>query len=145
MFTHWDVCDAIHDRGGEYLLFVKDNQEVLRADIELLFAGRPAFPPPYQQRLWDEDGRAATTREKGHGRVEVRTIATSTWANGYADWPRVAQVFRLERELASLRNVAVYVLNRMEGVPSLAAATRRVAANPAVVLPWLGLPDPTTE
>ncbi len=47
--------------------------------------------------------------------------------------------------LASLRNVAVYLLNRMGGVPSIAAATRRVAANPAVVLPWLGLPDPTTE
>jgi hypothetical protein len=45
MFTHRDVCDAIHDRGGEYLLFVKDNQDTLRADIELLFAGRPAFPP----------------------------------------------------------------------------------------------------
>lgn len=154
--------------------------------------------------------RAATTREKGHGRVEVRTITTTTWANEYADWPRVAQVFRLERErrakgvttaevvygvtsltrdradaarllalvrshwgienglhhvrdvtfredacrvrsgsapqvLASLRNVAVYLLDRMEGAPSLAAATRRVAANPAVVLPWLGIADPTTE
>jgi predicted transposase YbfD/YdcC len=160
--------------------------------------------------LWDEDVRAATTRDKGHGRVEVRTITTSTWANGYADWPRVGQVFRVERErrakgvttvevvygvtsltreqagaarllalvrshwgienglhhvrdvtfredagrvrsgsapqvLASLRNVAVYLLNRMAGVPSIAAATRRVAANPAIVLPWLGLPDPTTE
>ena len=42
--------------------------------------------------------RAATTREKGHGRVEVRTITTSTWVNGYADWPRVGQVFRVERE-----------------------------------------------
>ena len=42
---------------------------------------------------------AATTREKGHGRVEVRTITTSTWVNAYlADWPGVAQAFRVERE-----------------------------------------------
>ncbi len=41
----------------------------------------------------------ATTREKGHGRVEVRTITTSTWVNAYlVDWPGVAQVFRVERE-----------------------------------------------
>ena len=30
------------------------------------------------------------------------------------------------RVLASLRNVAVYLLDRMDGVPSIAAATRRV-------------------
>jgi len=42
---------------------------------------------------------AAAAREAGHGRVEVRTITTSTWVNEYlADWPGVAQVFRVERE-----------------------------------------------
>lgn len=42
---------------------------------------------------------AATTRDKGHGRVERRTITTTTWVNEYlADWPGVAQVFRVERE-----------------------------------------------
>ena len=53
--------------------------------------------------------RAATTRDKGHGRVEVRTITTSTWANGYADWPRVGQVFRVERErrVKGVRTVGV--------------------------------------
>lgn len=49
------------------------------------------------------------------------------------------------RVLASLRDVAVYLLHQMDDVPSIAAATRRVAANPTVVLPWLGIPDPTTE
>ena len=153
--------------------------------------------------------RAATTRDKGHGRVEVRTLTSTTWLNAYADWPRVGQVFRVERErrgkggtttevvygvtsltrdradaarllelarshwgienglhhvrdvtfredacrvrsghapqvLASLRNVAVYLLNRVE-TPSLAAATRRVAARPEQALPWLGLAPSTTE
>ncbi len=69
------VCHAVHAR-GEYRLFVEDNQETRRADIGLLFAGGPAFPP-YQQRLWAEDARAAT-RDKGHGRVEVRTLTTTT-------------------------------------------------------------------
>ena len=46
--------------------------------------------------------------------------------------------------LAALRNVAVYLLNRIEA-PSLAAATRRVAAHPHQVLPELGFACSTTE
>ena len=33
MFTHRDVCAAIQERGGDYLLPVKDNQATLQADI----------------------------------------------------------------------------------------------------------------
>ncbi len=36
---------------------------------------------------------------KGHGRIEKRTIMVSTELNDYLDWPYVAQVFRLEREV----------------------------------------------
>lgn len=42
--------------------------------------------------------RRATTRDKGHGRRERRTIETTTWLNDYLDWPGVGQVFRLTRE-----------------------------------------------
>lgn len=43
--------------------------------------------------------QAASTRGKGHGRVERRAITTCTWVNEYlAEWPGVAQVFRVERE-----------------------------------------------
>ena len=45
MFTHRDVCAAIRGRGGEYLLFVKDNQETLRADLAATFAGPADFSP----------------------------------------------------------------------------------------------------
>ena len=42
--------------------------------------------------------RVASQTSKGHGRVERRTITTTTWLNEYlSDWPGVAQVFRLER------------------------------------------------
>jgi hypothetical protein len=40
----------------------------------------------------------ATETSKGHGRLERRTITTTTWLNeSLGDWPGVAQVFRLER------------------------------------------------
>ena len=40
---------------------------------------------------------SATSLDKGHGRIERRTIETTTWLNGYLDWPDVGQVFRLRR------------------------------------------------
>ena len=142
-----------------------------------------------------------TTRTKGHGRIETRTLATTTCLNAYLDWPRIGQVFRLTRErriggvttaevtygitslgrpqadagrlldltrahrgienglhytrdetlgedrcrvrrgrapqvLASLRNVAVHLL-RGQPTPSMAAATRRFAAEPSQALDLL--------
>lgn len=48
MFTHRDVCAKIIERGGDYVLPVKDNQPNLRADIVAAFAGPAAglSPPP---------------------------------------------------------------------------------------------------
>jgi hypothetical protein len=149
--------------------------------------------------------RAAAAREEGHGRVEVRTITTTTWVNGYlAGWPGVAQAFRVGRErrargvttaevvsgitsltraaadatrllglvrshwgvenglhhvrdetfredrcrvrrghaprvLASLRNVAVHLLRGTDH-PSIAAATRAMAARPDLALAMLNAP-----
>jgi hypothetical protein len=46
MFTHRDVCQAITDAGGDYLLPVKDNQPTLRADLEEAFAPPATLSPP---------------------------------------------------------------------------------------------------
>jgi predicted transposase YbfD/YdcC len=46
--------------------------------------------------------------------------------------------------LASIRNIAVYLLDPQPD-PSTAAATRRLAAKPHLALPWIGLADYTSE
>lgn len=47
MFTHRDICDTITDAGGDYILAVKDNQETLAVDLEVMFAdGADLSPPP---------------------------------------------------------------------------------------------------
>jgi hypothetical protein len=38
MFTHRDVCGAVLDREGEYVLYAKDNQDTLQRDIRDTFA-----------------------------------------------------------------------------------------------------------
>jgi predicted transposase YbfD/YdcC len=41
----------------------------------------------------------ATTLDKGHGRRERRTLTATTALNEYLDWPGVAQVGQVEREV----------------------------------------------
>jgi predicted transposase YbfD/YdcC len=36
--------------------------------------------------------------DKGHGRIERRTLTSTTVLNGYLDWPGVQQVCRIDRE-----------------------------------------------
>jgi DDE_Tnp_1-associated/Transposase DDE domain len=47
MFTHRDVCASVIERGGDYILPVKENQPTLRADIAAAFAqpGAELSPP----------------------------------------------------------------------------------------------------
>ncbi|MBN9520603.1 ISAs1 family transposase [bacterium] len=69
--------------------------------------------------------QAATTREKGHGRVERRTITTTTWVNAYLTaWPGVAQAFRVERERTAEGVTTVEVVY---GITSLTRATAGAA------------------
>ncbi len=45
MFTHRDVAQGVRDGGGDYLLFVKDNQPELKAQIESALHGDADFSP----------------------------------------------------------------------------------------------------
>jgi DDE_Tnp_1-associated/Transposase DDE domain len=75
MFTHRDVCTAIRDRGGHYLLPAKDNQATLQADIRAALEDQAGVSPlPAAAAAWgapDRDecgqgprpGRAARAHE----------------------------------------------------------------------------------
>lgn len=103
------VADAMHAQrnlsaqivaaGGDYLWIVKDNQPLTRQAIEQLFAPEKPVPglgcPPM-------DFQQAKTVNKGHGRLEERTITVSSLLEDYLDWPEVAQVFKLERRFIHL-------------------------------------------
>ncbi len=75
MFDQRALSIQIVQAQGDYLWTVKDNQEGLREDIDVLFqpqrkrAGTSALPT---------DFRTARTVEKGHGRLEKRTITVSS-------------------------------------------------------------------
>jgi predicted transposase YbfD/YdcC len=104
--------------GGDYLWYAKDNQPRLRTDIALLF--QPEQCGPGSKPVPTTFDRA-TQSDKGHERIERRTLPTSSLLKDYLDWPHVAQVFRLERQvwdlhMQPLRAEVVY------GLTSLSAA-----------------------
>jgi predicted transposase YbfD/YdcC len=89
LLTQRHVAQRIVDKGGDYVMIVKDNQPQLRADIELVFT----LPP-----LGDRQDTARTV-DIGHGRIEQRNVTTSAALVGYSDWPGLAQVFELGRHV----------------------------------------------
>jgi len=101
MLAQRHLSSQIVRAGGDYLWFVKDNQPELREDIEALFepeiCGAACSPVP-------KDFRTAHTLEKGHGRIEERTITASSMLKDYLDWPYVDQVFRLERNAVRVKD-----------------------------------------
>ena len=93
IFCQRNFCRQVIDAEGDYLVFVKDNQPTLLNDIRMAFAppAEGAFSPSAATNL-DHAMDTATTLDKGHGRIERRTLKATTALNDYLDWPGVGQV-----------------------------------------------------
>jgi predicted transposase YbfD/YdcC len=89
LLTQRHVAQTIVDRGGAYVMIVKENQPQLHADIALVFAQPP----------WGDVQETASTVDMGHGRIEQRTLTASTALAGIHPWPGLAQVFQVERQV----------------------------------------------
>jgi predicted transposase YbfD/YdcC len=118
LHTQRQISIQIGTAGGNYLWVVKGNQPQLLQDLqdwfdtEIVLLPGMGCPP--------KDFRTSTTTSKGHGRIEVRTLTTSSQLNDFLDWPFLQQVFRLERfvtvqKTGQTRHEIVY------GVTSLSA------------------------
>ena len=87
LLTQRNLAQQILDQGGHYLMVVKPNQPDMWAALDLLFREPPVPREP-------GDIRSYTTQERGHGRLETRTLESSTALNAYVRWPGVGQVLR---------------------------------------------------
>jgi predicted transposase YbfD/YdcC len=90
LLTQRQIAQHIVAAKGDYGMVVKENQPQLLDDIETVFA----LPP-----IAGERRTAAATLDLGHGRIAQRGLQTSNVLMGYSDWPGLAQVFRLERQV----------------------------------------------
>lgn len=105
MHTQRGLAAQILEAQGDYVLPVKENQPHLYQNIQSLFA--PEYPKPGFGKI-QTDFLTAQKVNKGHGRIEIRTITTSEMLNSYAAWPGLAQVYRLERQFQWRRNGRCY-------------------------------------
>jgi predicted transposase YbfD/YdcC len=77
--TNPTIATTIRDAGADYLLAVKANQPTLRSEIERFFADVPA-----------ETLDMTVDVDKGHGRIEQRTVTIAHdvgWLNGDRRFP----------------------------------------------------------
>ncbi|MBK7453116.1 MAG: ISAs1 family transposase [Anaerolineales bacterium] len=105
LHTQKRLAQTILDEKGDYVFPVKENQSNLYKNIQSLFA--PEYPKHGFGKI-QADFHQAQKVNKGHGRIEKRTLTTSEMLNTYAAWPGLAQVYRLEREFQWWRKGVCY-------------------------------------
>ena len=118
LLTQRQIAEQILGQNGDYLMVVKLNQPHLYEAIELVFA-TPPIPASTSEYL-----RYSYTNG-GHGRIETRTLESSTALNDYLDWPGVGQVLRRTRrsvrvktgEISEHVTHAVTSLGRQRALP----------------------------
>jgi predicted transposase YbfD/YdcC len=85
--TQAKIAEKIIDKGADYILSVKKNQETLYKDIELYFKTYGAGLPEY-----------ARTIEKSHGRLEERKCVVCkdiSWLDPEKKWGNLAGIGRI--------------------------------------------------
>jgi predicted transposase YbfD/YdcC len=105
LHTQKRLAQTILDEQGDYVFTVKENQLNLYKNIKSLFA--PEYPKPGFGKI-QTDFLQAQKVNKGHGRIEKRTLTSSEMLNTYTAWPGLAQVYRLEREFQWRRKGVCY-------------------------------------
>lgn len=89
LLTQRHIAQQILEQNGHYLMMVKANQTELHQAIVWLFDN-----PPWTKREQGREYWKHRTIDKGHGRIEYRTLESSTALCGYLHWPHVGQVLR---------------------------------------------------
>jgi predicted transposase YbfD/YdcC len=89
LLTQRHVAQTMVDKGGAYVMLVKEHQPRLRADIALVLT----LPPGGDHQA------TARTVDVGHGRIEQRNLTTSEALVGSSAWPGLAQVCELGRHV----------------------------------------------
>ena len=74
------------------------------------------------------DQQTATTQDKGHGRLETRTIETLTQVPPWLDWPGAKQVCRLTRTRTLKGETSVQIVLAITSLTRLRANARQLLA-----------------
>jgi len=118
-----EIARTIVEGGGDYLLAVKDNQPLLRQEIEAQLGSRPVPTGPSPSFHQTED--------KAHGRLERRRVWTETRLaklDLYGEWVEANTIVRIESERHTDAGVSIenryYLSSRKLSAKEAAEAVR---------------------
>lgn len=120
------IAKQIVDQGGDYLFALKGNQGTLRKDIELFFEDAIA-------NNWEYfDFESCESIEKGHGRIDKRTVYLVRDMNICIDetlWPKIQSVIMVisKRQIKGKETVETryYITSSNMNVTEAALSIRR--------------------
>jgi predicted transposase YbfD/YdcC len=118
-----DIAEKIVDRGGDYILAVKENQKQLHTELHDLFREAEAV------NFWEVPHTYARRVSKGHGRLEIRQCwAISDWEyldylRHRQDWKNLHTLMRVRTERRREQHVSV---DTRYYISSLAAPASRL-------------------
>ena len=112
-------CATVHAYQGYYVIPIKDNNPAVRRDLEEFFEDEGIDRKEFQFHH-------ETT--KGHGRLEVREIWTSTQMNDWfeQEWAGIAQVFRIRRTVKEKGEERCELVYGITNVPRKKADAKRL-------------------
>jgi len=93
MGTQTKIAKTVIERGGDYILALKENQKNLCKDVALFFADNKT-----------SDSKAVNSHEwvdTGHGRIEIRRCRVTSdinWLCGKENWAGIKTICMIERE-----------------------------------------------
>jgi predicted transposase YbfD/YdcC len=88
-----DIAHKVLDKGGQYVLAVKSNQETLYEDIRLF------LDDAIENDFCGGEHDQYEQTEKGHGRIETRrcwTTGQTEWLRRRHDWPGMQSIAAVE-------------------------------------------------
>ena len=121
LHTQQHTCRYIvQDKGGHYVLTVKDNQPGLKKRIQKLL------------KKHEGQVRVVETQERGHGRDEYRRIEVINTGAQEVSWPFASQIGRIYRKRIDLKSgkisqETVYIISSAN--EKEASATKLLALN----------------
>jgi predicted transposase YbfD/YdcC len=112
-------CTIVHTYKGHYMLPIKDNNPVVLLHLTEFFEDKDIDRSEFQ--YYKEVN-------KGHGRLEVREIWTSTQMNEFfeKDWTGLAQIFMIRRTIKEKGEERIEIVYGITSVPRKIADARRI-------------------
>lgn len=130
MQTQRELSVKIVAEGGDYLWLVKESQKEVLKDLNILFNEPEPVTPGFSPH--PTDFRTYQKTEKGHGRLEERSIWVSSWLKDYTPFPHLEQAFKLTKKVYTLNGTFRYE-QTYYGITSLP----KTVANPEQLLTLL--------